>query len=117
MKIDIMEGFNDAVSGAIWVENQVSLGAGETIEAKLRFEQWLRELAWIEVQRYRSVNGVFTAEEFVEQCKSQNQKQSSSGVGAQHMNARAERSIVIVVGMARTFMINHYDSSTLCKSF
>ena len=98
--------FNDAVSGAIWVENQVSLGAGETIEAKLRFEQWLRELAWIEVQHYRSDNGVFTAEEFVEQCKSQNQKQSFSGVGAQHMNARAERSIGIVVGMARTFMIH-----------
>ena len=36
--------FNDAVSGAIWVENQVSLGAGETIEAKLHFEQWLRGL-------------------------------------------------------------------------
>ena len=38
--------------------------------------------------------------------KSQNQKQSFSGVGAQHMNTRAERSIGIVVGMARTFMIH-----------
>ncbi len=26
--------FNDAASGAIWVEHQVSLGAGETICAK-----------------------------------------------------------------------------------
>ena len=31
--------FNDAASGIIWVENQVSLGAGETIMAKETFEQ------------------------------------------------------------------------------
>ncbi len=31
--------FNDAASGAIWVEHQVSLGAGETICAKERFEE------------------------------------------------------------------------------
>ena len=98
--------FNDAVSGTIWVENQVSLGAGETIESKLRFEQWLRELAWIEVKHYRSDNGVFTAEEFREQCESQDQSLSFSGVGAKHMNARAERSIGIIMGMARTFMIH-----------
>ena len=73
--------FNDAVCGAIWVENQVSLGARETKEAKLHFKQWLREPAWIEVQHYQSDNGVFIAEEFVEQCKSQNQKQSSLVLG------------------------------------
>ena len=32
---------NDAATGAIWVENQVSLGAGETIMAKTCFEEWL----------------------------------------------------------------------------
>ncbi len=31
--------FNDAASGAIWVEHQVSLGAGETICAKEQFEE------------------------------------------------------------------------------
>ncbi len=35
--------FQDAGSGVIWVENQVSMGAGETIIAKVRFEEWLWE--------------------------------------------------------------------------
>ncbi len=33
--------FKDAASGAIWVEHQVSLGAGETICAKEQFEELL----------------------------------------------------------------------------
>jgi hypothetical protein len=56
--------FNDAASGAIWVEHQVSLGAGETICAKEQFEEWLYELSCVEVARYHSDNGVFTAAEF-----------------------------------------------------
>ncbi len=56
--------FNDAASGAIWVEHQVSLGAGETICAKERFEEWLYELSCVEVARYHSDNSVFTAAEF-----------------------------------------------------
>ena len=31
--------YNDAASGLIWVENQVSLGANETVMGKARFEQ------------------------------------------------------------------------------
>jgi hypothetical protein len=49
---------------------------------------------------------VFTAEEFCEECKKSNQEQSFLGVGAQHMNARAERAIQTIMGMARTFMIH-----------
>jgi hypothetical protein len=56
--------FNDAASEAIWVEHQVSLGAGETICAKEQFEKWLYELSCVEVALYRSNNGVFTAAEF-----------------------------------------------------
>ena len=33
--------YNDAASGLIWVENQVSLGANKTIVGKAQFEQWL----------------------------------------------------------------------------
>ncbi len=33
--------YNDAALGLIWVENQVSLGASETIMGKEHFEQWL----------------------------------------------------------------------------
>ena len=34
--------FEDAASGIIWIENQVSLGAFETIGSKQKFEQWLQ---------------------------------------------------------------------------
>ena len=33
--------YNDAASGLIWVENQVSLGANKTVLGKLRFEEWI----------------------------------------------------------------------------
>ena len=56
--------FNDASTGIIWVENQVSLGAFETISSKSRFEEWLWKLAYVEIKQYCSDNGVFTAEEF-----------------------------------------------------
>ncbi len=56
--------FNDAASGAIWVEHHVPLVTGETICAKEQFEEWLYELSCMEVARYHSNNGVFTAAEF-----------------------------------------------------
>ncbi len=106
--------FNDAATGIIWVENQVSLGAAETLMSKERFEQWLYELACVEIKHYRSDNGVFTAEEFREECVKLNQGQSFSGVGAQHQNSRAERSIQTIMYMARTFMLHvslHWSAS------
>ncbi len=39
--------YNDAASGLIWVENQVSPGASETIMGKERFEQWLYDIACV----------------------------------------------------------------------
>jgi hypothetical protein len=52
------------VIGRVVHEYQVSLGAGETICAKEQFEEWLYELSCLEVARYHSNNGVFTAAEF-----------------------------------------------------
>ncbi len=46
---------NDAASGLIWVENQVSLGASETITGKERFEQWLYNIACIEVKQIMAI--------------------------------------------------------------
>ncbi len=37
--------FEDAATGIIWVECQVSLGAGETIMSKMHVEEWLWETA------------------------------------------------------------------------
>ena len=39
--------YNDAASGLIWVENQVSLGSSEIIMGKERFEQWLYDITCV----------------------------------------------------------------------
>jgi len=60
--------YNDATSGLIWVENQVSLGASETIMGKERFEQWLYDIACVEVKHYHGDNGIFSSEAYREEC-------------------------------------------------
>jgi hypothetical protein len=79
--------FNDAASGIIWVENQVSLGANETVMGKACFEQWLCDMAFAKVKHYHGDNGIFSAEEYRQECINKGQTQSFSGVGAQHQNA------------------------------
>ena len=98
--------YNDAASGLIWVENQVSLGANETVMGKARFEQWLWNMAYAEVKHYHGDNGIFSAEEYRQECMDKGQSQSFSGVGAQHQNARAERAIQTIMYMARSFMVH-----------
>jgi hypothetical protein len=51
--------YNDAASGLIWFENQVSLGASETIMGKKRFEQWLYDTTCVEVKHFHGNNGIF----------------------------------------------------------
>jgi hypothetical protein len=61
--------FNDAASGLIWVENQVSLGATKMVMGKARFEQWLYDQCVCEVKHYHGDNGIFSAEEFWRDCE------------------------------------------------
>lgn len=98
--------YNDAASGIIYVENQVSLGAGETVLGKQRFEEWLYEQAAAVVKHYHSDNGIFTADMFRTDCDKKGQQQTFSGVGAQHQNARAERAIQTIMYMARSYMVH-----------
>ena len=81
--------YNDAALGLIWVENQVSFGANETVMGKARFVQWLWDMAYADVKHYHGNNGIFSAEEYRQECMENRQSQSFSGVGAQHQNARA----------------------------
>ena len=98
--------FNNAATGIIWVEKQITLGAGDTLIAKQTFEDWLRDTAQVEIQHIHSDNGVFTADEFQEDCSEKNQNQTFSSMGAQHQNAKAERAIQTIMWMARTFMLH-----------
>ncbi len=97
--------YNDAASGLIWVENQVSLGASETLitlMGKERFEQWLYDTAYTTVKHIHGDNGIFASDQYQQECAEKGQMQSFSGVGAQHQNAKAERAIQTVMYMART---------------
>ena len=98
--------FHYAASKVIFVENQVSLGAGDTVTSKLCFEEWLWEQAAARVKHYHSDNGVFSAELFKESFQDGGQTQSFSGVGAKHQNDEAERAIQTIMYMARLYMIH-----------
>jgi hypothetical protein len=60
--------YNDAASGLMWVENQISLGAIETVMGNARFEQWLWDQCVSEVKYYQDDNGIFSAEEYICDC-------------------------------------------------
>jgi hypothetical protein len=98
--------YNNAASGLIWVENQVSLGASETIMGKERFEQWLYNIACIEVKHFHGNNGIFSSEEYRLECSEKKQLQSFAGVGAQHQNSKAEQAIQTIMCMACTFLVH-----------
>jgi hypothetical protein len=71
--------YNDAASGLIWVENQISLGANEIVMGKARFEQWLWDKCVSKVKHYHGDNGIFSAEEYRRDCEEKGQSQSFSG--------------------------------------
>jgi hypothetical protein len=98
--------YNDAASGLIWVENQVSLGASETIMGKEHFEQWLYNIACIEVKHFHGNNGIFSSEEYRLECFKKKQSQSFSSVGVQHQKSKAKRAIQTIMYMARTFLVH-----------
>jgi hypothetical protein len=97
--------FNDAASGLIWDENQVSLSANKMVMGKTRFKQWLYDQCVCEVKHYHGDNGIFSAEEFRRDCEDKQQSQLFSGVGAQHQNAHAERAIRTIMYVVWAFMV------------
>ncbi len=84
----------------------MSLGANETVMGKARFEQWLWDMAYAKVKHYHGDNGIFSAEEYCQECIDKGQTQFFSGVGAQHQNARAKRAIQTIMYMAHCFIVH-----------
>ena len=62
--------YNDAASGLIWVENQVSLGANERswVRHVSNNEQWLWDQCVSEVKHCHGDNGIFSAKEYHRDC-------------------------------------------------
>jgi hypothetical protein len=76
--------YNGAASGLMWVKNQISLGANETVMGKAHFEQLLWDQCVSKVKHYHGDNGIVAAEEYHCDCTEKGQMQSFSGIGAQH---------------------------------
>ena len=70
----------------MFIYNQVSLGAGETLVAKQAFETVLKSFGF-SVSNYHGDNGVFNSQAFKNDCKSKQQQLTFSGSGAHHQNA------------------------------
>jgi hypothetical protein len=63
-------------------------------------------MAYAKVKHYLVDNGIFSAEEYCQECMDKGQTQSFSGVGAQHQNAWAECAIQTIMYMAYCFMVH-----------
>ena len=106
--------FIDEASEYIHVENQVSLGAPETVRAKTRFEREAMRHG-IAIRGYRGDNGVFKSAMFKQSCADLNQTLEFCGVGAHHHNGVAERGIRTISTCARTMLLHsmvHWPEET-----
>ena len=80
--------FIDEATDYIFVENQVSLGAAETLIGKHKMErEALRN--GIKIKGYRCDNGVYRSKAFVDDTNKMMQTIQYSGVGAHHHNGVA----------------------------
>ena len=97
--------FVEEASGYMFIQNQVSLGAAETIRAKHSFERDASRFGII-ILGYRADNGVYKTKDFNDDLEKQKQTIQFCGVGAHHHNGIAERAIRTVTTCARTMLIH-----------
>ena len=84
---------------------QHSLNGEETVLSKNKFERFMLDNG-AEVKHYRSDNGIFTKQRFMEEILNNDQVISCCGVGAHHQNAHAERAIRTVITSSRTMILH-----------
>ena len=93
--------FNDATTGAIWVENQESLCAGKLLWPKLTSKSD-SGIYFVQKSSTFTVTTRVTVDVFHADCNAKNQSQSFVVVGAHHQNVHAEHAIQTLMYMART---------------
>jgi hypothetical protein len=96
----------DGASGKVFVRHQVSLAAGETIQAMRAIVQDARDHG-IRFKRIHTDNAPFNAIEFRDFVAHElHAEQTFSGVGAHHQAGIAERAIGTITSWARTMMLH-----------
>ncbi|KAG7374494.1 reverse transcriptase RNA-dependent DNA polymerase [Nitzschia inconspicua] len=97
--------FVDHASSYIFLVNQISLRAGETLQSKLAFERFAHNCGH-KLKSFRADNMPFNSQEFKSDLVAKNQELTLSGVGAHHQNGVAERSIQTVTQWARAMLLH-----------
>ena len=97
--------FIDHASSMVFIQHQVSLRTGETLQAKHKFEQLAREHG-VTIKSYHADNSPFGNAEFVRSIEENGQAIKFSGVGAHHQNGVAERTIKTISSWARTMLLH-----------
>ncbi|KAG7349585.1 reverse transcriptase RNA-dependent DNA polymerase [Nitzschia inconspicua] len=97
--------FVDHASSYIFLVNQISLRAGETLQSKLAFERFAHNCGH-KLKSFRADNMPFNSQEFKTDLEAKNQELTLSGVGAHHQNGVAERSIQTVTQWARAMLLH-----------
>ena len=86
--------YNNAASGMIWIENQISLGSNETVMIKSRFKQCTWEKSVMEVYHYHGENGIFTVDEYCKDCddkkKTQNFQEALTSIIMRKQNVQSK---------------------------
>ena len=106
--------FVDHASGFVYLQNQVSLNAAETIRAKNSFEREARNHG-IHITGYRGDNGVYRSNDWRQDLHFKGQTMEYSGVGAHHQNGIAERAIRTISESARSMLLHaalHWPDGT-----
>jgi hypothetical protein len=84
--------FVDHATGHVFIYNQVSARADETLIGKNNYERLALD-SGVSVQTYHADNGIFATKAFRAHCDYKGQELEFSGVGAHHQNGVAERVI------------------------
>jgi hypothetical protein len=97
--------FVDHASGFIFLRNQVSLNAGETLRSKKAFEQFASTVG-VSLKKFHADNVPFNSKEFRRNLELNGQPIAFSGTGAHHQNGVAERAIQTVTRWARAMLLH-----------
>jgi hypothetical protein len=97
--------FVDHASSKVFIKNQVSLNAGETVMDKRAFEREAMSNS-VTIRGYHADNVPFNSQEWRNDINSKNQGLPLSGTGAHHQNGIAKRTIKTIVSWARAMLLH-----------